>query len=333
MSWLFLRAAVFIIMFLIWKRWGKDERPTIQTEYYPPENVSPSVSGYVIDGQLNRRDLTALVPYWGAAGCIEVHEAQNSALFGLIKNKEYTFVRLKHLPESAMTFEKTLFNGIFESGDTVKLSSLKDKLYKAMYKAKKQLQEEIDNSEYYFKSSNAIGILLIVIAIAMIAYGVFALINSNGFWWKGTAFVASGIITVIFGLLMTKKTKKGTELYQKLLGFREFIRSVERDRLEEFLKQDENYFDKILPYAIVFNVADRWKDKLKDLGIPPPKWYVGNYTIFSTHGFMDSLDHSMNEMSRTFYSTPSSSGSSGGSFSGGGGFSGGGFGGGGGSSW
>jgi hypothetical protein len=99
---------------------------------------------------------------------------------------------------------------------------------------------------------------------------------------------------------MTKKTKKGTELYQKLSGFKEFIRSVEKDRLREFLKQDENYFDKVLPYAIVFDVADRWKDKLKDLDIPPPKWYVGNYTTFTTLNFMNSLDHSMNENVKNF---------------------------------
>jgi hypothetical protein len=35
-EWLFLPAAVLIIMFLVWRRWGKDEKPTIQTEYYPP---------------------------------------------------------------------------------------------------------------------------------------------------------------------------------------------------------------------------------------------------------------------------------------------------------
>jgi len=214
----------------------------------------------------------------------------------------------------------------------VELDSLKDNLYSTMAKAKKQLQNEINKSEYYLKSSGAIGILLIVISVIMMAYGVFALINSEGTWWQGIAFIASGIITIIFAAFMTKKTKKGTELYQKLSGFKEFIRSVEKDRLREFLKQDENYFDKVLPYAIVFDVADRWKDKLKDLDIPPPKWYVGNYATFSTINFMNSLDHSMNEMSRTFYSTPNSSGSSGGSF-GGGGSSGGGFGGGGGSSW
>ena len=85
----------------------------------------------------------------------------------------------------------------------------------------------------------------------------------------------------------------------------------------------------------MFDVADRWKDKLKGLDIPPPTWYHGSYagSNFNTMIFMNSLDNSMRQMTNTFYSTPHSRGSSGGSFSGGGGFSGGGFGGGGGSSW
>jgi uncharacterized membrane protein len=330
--WLLVPVAVFIIMFLVWKRWGKDEKPTIQTEYYPPENVSPSVAGYVIDDKLDRRDLTALIPYWGAGGYLEVHEDEKKALLGLIKTSECTFIKKKDLPATAMKFEKTLFDGLFADGDSIELSSLKDKLYTTMAKAKKELQEEINKSEYYFKTSATMGCLFIALSIAMIVFGIYTLINAEGIWWRGIAFISAGIITVIFGALMTKKTKKGTELYQKLLGFKEFIRSVEKDRLREFLKQDENYFDKVLPFAIVFDVADTWKNKLKDMDIPPPRWYVGNYTTFTTMSFMNSLDRSMNQMSSTFYSAPSSSGSSGGSF-GGGGSSGGGFGGGGGSSW
>jgi uncharacterized membrane protein len=331
-AWLFLPVVFFIMMLMVWRKYGKDEKPTVQTEYYPPENVSPSVSGYIIDDKLDRRDLTALIPYWGAGGYLEVHEAQTSSLFGLLKNKEYTFVKLKPLPESAMVFEKTLFNGIFAGGDSVELSSLKDKLYTTMSKAKKELEQEIKKDDYYIKSSTAIGCWFMVLAIGLFACGIYALINAEGTWWRGIAFIAAGIIVIVFAALMRKKTKKGTALYQKLLGFKEFIRSVEKDRLREFLKQDENYFDKVLPYAIVFDVADTWKDKLKDLDIPPPRWYVGNYATFTMFNFMNSLDNSMNEMSRTFYSAPSSSGSSGGSF-GGGGSSGGGFGGGGGSSW
>ena len=336
LGWLVLPFLVFLGMFYTWKKWGKDDEVTVQTEYYPPENVSPSVSGYVIDGKLDRRDLTALIPYWGAGGFLKVNELEKTFLLGLIKNKDYEFVKLKELPANALQFEKTLFAGIFEKGDTVKLSDLKNVLYTTMNAAKSDLEAEIKQDDYYVKYSRSMGCLFPFLGVAILFVAGFKLIQG---WqenlWFGISLIASGIIIIAFGAFMSKKTKKGTLLYQKLLGFKEFIKSVEKDRLQEFLKQDENYFDKILPYAIVFDVADKWKDKLKGLDVPPPKWFSGNYAgaNFNTAMFMGSLDRSMNAMSSSFYSSPHSSGSSGGSFGGGGGYSGGGFGGGGGSSW
>ncbi len=104
-------------MFLVWRRWGKDEKPTVQTEYYPPENVSPSVAGYVIDDKLDRRDLTALIPYWGAGGYLEVHEDQKKALLGLVKTSEYTFIKRKDLPATAMNLRKHCLTAYLQSGD------------------------------------------------------------------------------------------------------------------------------------------------------------------------------------------------------------------------
>ena len=333
--WLLLPVFVFFMMYKIWEKWGKDEKVTVQTEFYPPENISPSVSGYVIDDKLDQRDLTALIPFWGAGGFLQVNEIEKSSLLGLLKNKDYEFIKKKELNLEALQFEKTLFNGIFKTGNKVKLSDLKDVLYSTMNEAKTQLESEIQGEDYYVKYSRGLGCFLPLIGVVAAAFGIFAMIDDfQEKRWMGIALIASGLFIVIFGLFMTKKTKKGTELYQKLLGFKEFIKSVEKDRLQEFLKQDENYFDKVLPYAIVFDMADKWKDKLKGLEIPPPNWYSGNYggSNFSTAMFMTSLDHSMNQMTQNFYSAPQSSGSSGGSF-GGGGSSGGGFGGGGGSSW
>ena len=151
--WLLLPLIVFAGMFYSWKKWGKDDEVTVQTEFYPPENISPSVSGYVIDDKLDRRDLTALVPYWGAGGYLRINEMQESSLFGLLKHKEYEFIKLKDMPDNVLTFEKTLFNGIFESGDNVKLSDLKDVLYITMNKAKSQLEDEINKDDFYVKYS------------------------------------------------------------------------------------------------------------------------------------------------------------------------------------
>ncbi len=155
--WLFLPVLVFIGMFSIWKKWGKDEEVTVQTEYYPPENISPGVSGYIIDNRLNRRDLTALVPYWGAGGYLRVNEIEKSSLLGIIKTKDYEFIKLKDLPEIAPQFEKTLFSGIFESGEKVKLSDLKNVLYTTMNKAKSQLESEINREDYYVRYSRGMG--------------------------------------------------------------------------------------------------------------------------------------------------------------------------------
>jgi uncharacterized membrane protein len=332
-AWMLLPLLVLLLAYYLWRRFGKDDDVTIQTEYYPPANVSPSISGYIIDDKLNRRDLTALVPYWGAGGYLQVNELQSESFFGLVKNKEYEFVKLKDLPVNAASFEKTLFDGIFATGDRVMLKDLKNVLYKTMAVANKHLMSEVKRHEYYVKGSRETGVAFIVVGVLL---GIGGFISTVNYFydnkWQGIAMFISGAILIAFGAFMSKKTKNGTLLYQQLAGFREFISTVERDRLREFLKQDEHYFDKILPYAIVFNIADTWKDKLEGLDIPPPSWYHGNYQTFNISSYMHSLNNSMNSMSSTFYSAPRSSGSSGGSF-GGGGSSGGGFGGGGGSSW
>ena len=335
-GWLVLPILVFFVLYNVWKKWGKNEKLTIRTEFYPPESISPSVSGYMVDGKLDQRDLTALVPYWGAGGYLRINEIEEKAFLGLLKTKEYEFVKLKPLPEDTLNFEKTLFNGIFKKGDEVKLSSLKNVLYTTMNKSKKELESKIDKEKYYEPYTRAVGATFILLGIGILVLGIvhfFADMQINR--WPALAIFVSGLIIFITGFYMPKKTVKGTELYGKLLGFKEFLKSVEQDRLKEFLKQDEHYFDKVLPYAIVFDIADTWKDKLKGLDIPPPTWYSAGYAgaQFNTMNFMSSLDKSMNAMSQNFYSSPSGSSSSGGSFSGGGGSSGGGFGGGGGSSW
>lgn len=331
-EWLLLPVLTFFAMLLVWRRWGKDERPTIQTEYYPPVGVSPSVCGHIVDDVLDRRDLTALIPYWGAAGYLQVKESEKGSILGLIKRKEYTFIKLKNLPHNVEDFEHTLFNGIFKTGNEVTLSSLKDVLYTSMNTATSQVQSKVVREKYYVKGSTARVTISIIMGLLMLFVGIMTLvIQPNGFIWKGIALISTGIILIVFGWFMRKKTEKGTVLLQKLQGFKEFLKTVEKDRLKEFLQQDENYFDKVLPFAIVFGIADTWKDKLEGLDIPPPTWYVGNYHNFNTAMFMNSLNNSLNQMSDSFYSSPKSS-SSGGSF-GGGGSSGGGFGGGGGSSW
>lgn len=100
---------------------------------------------------------------------------------------------------------------------------------------------------------------------------------------------------------------------------------------------DPSLFERCLPYALAFGVAEQWARAFEGLYTQPPSWYVGNGDGFSVSQFGRDLNHASSSMGQSFTSQPrSTSGSAsswGGSGFGGGGFSGGGGGGGGGGSW
>lgn len=127
---------------------------------------------------------------------------------------------------------------------------------------------------------------------------------------------------------MPKKTEKGTEAYWKILGFREYINTAEKYRVQ--FQEKENIFEKYLPYAIIFGLADKWAKAFEGIYLQPPTWYEGEFgPRFTTYAFVNSLNHSLSSINSAFISRSGG----GGSGFGGGGFSGGGGGGGGGGSW
>ena len=149
--------------------------------------------------------------------------------------------------------------------------------------------------------------------------------------------VISLIFIMILVTLMKRRTKYGTEVLGRILGFKTFLKTAEKEKLETLVNQDPEYFYNILPYAYVMGVSDKWIKNFETISLMPPEWYVGNDSYYDYHTFSNNYNYLMRTSANAMTSRPSSSDSyssfSGGSFSGGGGFSGGGSGGGGGSSW
>lgn len=153
--------------------------------------------------------------------------------------------------------------------------------------------------------------------------------------------IGIGIVSILsilhFRKCSEQRTKPGKELYGKILGFRRFLETAEKDKLEALVAEDPEYFYNILPYTYVFGISDKWIKKFESIAFRNPEWYdtTDPFDYYRFNRFMNSTITSAN---RSMTSRPyESSGGSGGGFSGGGfsggGFSGGGSGGGGGSSW
>ncbi|MDE7464310.1 MAG: DUF2207 domain-containing protein, partial [Clostridiales bacterium] len=81
-----------------------------------------------------------------------------------------------------------------------------------------------------------------------------------------------GVSSAIAPFLIVRKPEYNEQL-NAVLGFRDFLRDAEKDRLETMLAEDPQYYYNILPYANVLGVSSIWADKFKDMTIEPPTYY------------------------------------------------------------
>ena len=135
-------------------------------------------------------------------------------------------------------------------------------------------------------------------------------------------------VMVVTAVLMGKPTPLGTKLIGQVRGFRRFLATAEKNKLEALVKDNPSYFYNILPFTFALGVSDTWIKQFRDIALEPPDWY-SSPTAFDVIRFSHFMDSTMSSAKSAMTSSPSSSGSG----SSGGGFSGGGGGGGGGGSW
>ena len=57
---------------------------------------------------------------------------------------------------------------------------------------------------------------------------------------------------------MTRRTEYGDKILEKTLGFKEFINTAEKDKLETMFESNPDYFYNILPYAMVLGLSSKW---------------------------------------------------------------------------
>ena len=176
--------------------------------------------------------------------------------------------------------------------------------------------------------------LLVIFGISVSFLDRLTIYNKTSIY-LGAICLIFGLLSILLGIIMFKRTPYGNELYGRIKGFRNFLEAAEKPKLEELVEQDPTYFYDILPYAHVLGVSSKWIKKFDDIAMEPPTWYSG-YGDYDFNRMNRRIENSMNSISNHMSSSTSSSGSSGGfssSGSSGGGYSGGGSGGGGGSSW
>jgi uncharacterized membrane protein YgcG len=340
-NWILLVPFLFLAWLIrAYRRSGRDPdaRGTVVVRYEPPEGVTAAELGTLVDETVDLRDITAGVVGLAVRGYVTIRVEEKDLLFGLFSKEEIVFERRHHGPEEALLpYERRILNGLFEDGDVVSASDLKQAFYRHIPKVEDALYTQLAERKYFAAKPSSVrrryaagGVLLgIATVIAGVAWGA----------WRGAVFplgavvpIVSGFLTaalfVLFSPAMPRRTRSGARMRDWALGFQEFVDRVERDRLAA--DEARNVFESLLPYAMALGIASKWARKFEGIyETASPAWYVGAtpFTGISTRSFEQSLSSSMNQVGRNMMASPRSSGSGGGGFSGGGG------GGGGGGSW
>lgn len=329
--WLLLPVFAFGLLWRQWRAHGRDPgaADALPVRYEPPVGLTPAEVGTVVDESADTLDLTATILDLAVRGLLRIEEIEGSG-FLFLSSRDYRLHRTGTSDAGLKEHERLLLAAVFASGPSVLLSDLKNKFYESIPGIKRALYKELSGEAAYFPTSpDRVRNNYRLAGVAVAALGLVALWAEQSPLAIGCP-VAAGAIVLAFSGAMPRRTQKGRRACDDILGFREFVKRVDQDRLERTGGKTADRFEKILPYAVVLGVADRWATVFADIYLQPPSWYHSDRygSGFRAQDFVSDVGSSLSSIGGTLTSQPGS-GSSG--FSGG--SSGGGGGGGGGGSW
>jgi uncharacterized membrane protein YgcG len=301
----------------------------VPVEFEPPDKLRPGQLGTLVDERANPLDVTATIVDLAVRGFLRIEEIDKAHWFS---KRDWRLVKLEP-GEGLLHYERLLFDALFDSGDTVELSDLKNKFATKLHQVQEALYEDALERGWFAGRPDRVRTAWVAIGIVVIVLGagLTALVAANThLGLVPTPIIVGGIALVALSSRMPRRTAQGRGVLVRTFGFKRFIDESEKDRAR--FAEQKHLFTEYLPYAVVFGATEQWAKAFAGLDGELPdqsSWYVSNHP-FTFVAFNHSMDGFATTAAGTIASTPSGSGSSG---FGGGGFSGGGGGGGGGGSW
>ncbi len=333
--WLLMPILIFLIMYGIWRRHGKEPqgRGTVIAHYEEPRGLAPAVLAAVLEQGVSQKAITATMLDLARRGYMKIKVVGDPASKGwFTKKATYHFTKLKGVTTGLLAFERTLLDGLFDGEDEVSLEDKKDgSFWTSITSARHQVFVYLKSQGYFgahpqtTRTAWMIGGMTFGMVLAWLGFALG--------WLFSVSAVLSGLIIIAFGWYMPQKTKKGAVLAEEAEGFKLFLSVTERARLDftDAPERNPEQFARFLPAAVAFGVEEKWGKQFEGMMVKPPPYVEGSTAGWTGAQYVHLVDSMHTASASSLYHSPSSSGSGGSGFSGGG--SGGGGGGGGGGSW
>lgn len=321
-----------IIAIALWYKFGRDKKVVEVVEFYPPENMNSAEVAMWNKGLISDQDTIGILLELANEGYVSINEKPSAN--GAKNGVSYTIKKERSQYTGKDKQKQKFFSGLFKGKKT---SVTIDELENSFYETANSISSEINlmrNKVFNSKSLllRAIGWVFSIIAGALSVVFCVSMLGGKEKYICCVIGVLIAVAAFIVSCFIRKRTDEGHLYKQQISGFKTFLETAEKERLEALVEESPTYFYNILPFAYVLGVSEKWIKNFEGIAMEPPRWYYGyDYHPMTMYYFMH---HAMPQAASKMTTHPQSSGTGGGSFGGGGGgFAGGGFGGGGGGSW
>lgn len=310
---------------------GVFEKLPAVMEFAPPNKIRPGQMGALVDERVDNRDVTATIVDLAIRGHLRIVQ---------VDKHDWELTRLDKRDDGLLAFESLLLTELFETGNPVRLSSLKQKWSGSYAKVRTAVYQDLVDSGWYAGRPDRARGFAAAKGFALLAAGVaagIALGQRTTLTLAAVPLVVAGLVTLVLARRAGQRTAAGTAMAARSAGFKRLVETPTQEEMARFAERHDVFIE-YLPFAIVFGCATQWAGRFAALGaLPPPTigWYVPLPGGYHGHDAWDDIAASVSGFAGSAGASLAAAAASGGSGGGGGGgfSSGGGFGGGGGGSW
>lgn len=249
-------------------KWEFADKYKVIVQYAPPKWLNSAEVWLLLHRKAEIKDLFSLIYKRAAEWLIEIDADISSTRLKIRLFNSIRIKKLKEIWDSAPEFEKIFFDS-FMYKDEVDVLNYDIKHFDDL----NNLKNHWINMWWFILNKNSMFIAIIVI-VSLIFMFLLPI-----FW----ILIAIILCLIFWKRLNTKlkETEKWAELIAHILWYRQFVVACDEMQLRTFLAQDPLYFDKTLPYAVVFWVETEFLKKItpimEEYNITPT-WYSWDLT-------------------------------------------------------
>lgn len=246
-----------------WLRWKFAREFPVIIQYDPPKWLNSAEVWFLLHREARAKDMLSLVYKRAAEWLINLSIEKDKILF--FKTTYVVITKKKDIDEKAPKYEQKLFKSLVRKGrnkidrTTNLYSRLKMSDLDSYGKSRGWVSDKSDSNLFIKFVRIVLFVMLVLLLIKYWRRIIGCIIFILSF------FVLSFLLRVLFPESKAKETEKWAKLISHILWYRKFLAACDENKFRLFLQQDPLYFDKVLPYAIVFGLDTKLIKKMEHL--------------------------------------------------------------------